>query len=521
MSRYPQRIHLSLLCLFICLFCIFSYDIYPNRRKFLVLPGQYVLTPTGPKDPVILRIQQFNVLADGMSGLRSDLGKFNKVSRDVLDFERRKHQLLREITQYDPDIITLQECDHYYDYFLPEMEKRGYYSYFAPKPTSACLEVSSNSDGCALFLKREKLSVLSIETKTLALSIAELGEGGEVQEDDKNIKAQNQVAIIAVCLLKNATEYRARNDKPVPGIIIATTHLKSSKTATGERHRALGIRQILDQVNRIYQSLEDRGKTPAVLLTGVLNAVPERTTEGYLPLTYRLVKKHNLGLRSVYNEDAPLSPDRFSSSPFYTTWKSRSEEGKERVTKRAIDYIFYSTYRNGVYKNSVDDMTQLNGEPPMTASSRGQIGISFFLRFTVYFFSTLIPITSLLSESMTRYEQIILFTIAASWLFFFEVISEGSAFRPQLAATIDTSSAAMAPPTVLPSSFAQVSSDVLSNVGTLSQKLTPLKQYGRPGFQAVRAIDVFSEEEIGKDFIPSEKYPSDHISIVADLHLLW
>lgn len=44
--------------------------------------------------------------------------------------------------------------------------------YFAPKPTSACLQYSSNEDGCALFVKRKKLRVMSCETKTLALSIA-------------------------------------------------------------------------------------------------------------------------------------------------------------------------------------------------------------------------------------------------------------------------------------------------------------------------------------------------------------
>jgi hypothetical protein len=28
----------------------------------------------------------------------------------------------------------------------------------------------------------------------------------------------------------------------------------------------------------------------------------------------------------------------------------------------------------------------------------------------------------------------------------------------------------------------------------VNNNLTPLKQYGRPGFQAIRAIDIFSEE---------------------------
>ena len=45
------------------------------------------------------------------------------------------------MTQYQPDVITMQENDHYYDFFLPELAALGYDGFFAPKPASACLEV--------------------------------------------------------------------------------------------------------------------------------------------------------------------------------------------------------------------------------------------------------------------------------------------------------------------------------------------------------------------------------------------
>lgn len=102
-----------------------------------------------------------------------------------------------------------------------QSDATGYVGYYAPKPTSACLEVNECADGCALFVKSSKLRVVSCESKTLALSIgaitfsqisalnthalqpcpAELSDCGELQEDDKNIMAQNQVALIAVCEL--------------------------------------------------------------------------------------------------------------------------------------------------------------------------------------------------------------------------------------------------------------------------------------------------------------------------------
>jgi nocturnin len=110
-----------------------------------------------------LRILQFNMLADGLSGLRNDLGAFSRANADDVKWETRKIKLLYEILQYDPDIITLQECDHYYDFFLPQLSIKGYDGLFAPKPASACLEVSENSDGCAIFFKRNKLKVTSSE----------------------------------------------------------------------------------------------------------------------------------------------------------------------------------------------------------------------------------------------------------------------------------------------------------------------------------------------------------------------
>ena len=60
-----------------------------------------------------------------LAGLNPDQGHFSRIKSEHLQWEYRKHLLLHEITQYDPDIITLQEVDHYYDFFLPELNDRG------------------------------------------------------------------------------------------------------------------------------------------------------------------------------------------------------------------------------------------------------------------------------------------------------------------------------------------------------------------------------------------------------------
>ena len=272
----------------------------PNARRFLPLPGSYGLEER--TNPLLLRVMQFNVLADGLAGVRPDLGGFNRATEEILRWDRRKLKLMHEISQYEPDIVTLQEVDHYYDFFLPEMTRRGYIGFFARKPTSACLEYSKSGcgDGCAMFVKRSKLRVISCEAKTLALSIAGQDENGELIEDDSSIQMQNQVGLIAVCEIITWTppneeqnrsvvqkRMEADNDNPYsllhqqssnyqdkpPPIIIASTHLKSSKSVTGERYREKGVLQILSDMDKIYQKMSAADRTPAVLLLGEMRNI--------------------------------------------------------------------------------------------------------------------------------------------------------------------------------------------------------------------------------------------------------
>lgn len=79
---------------------------FPNKRKFIPLPESYALNSVN--DPITFRVLQFNILADGLSGRRDDLGQFSRISSpEVLDWNVRKTKLIHEITQYQPDVITL------------------------------------------------------------------------------------------------------------------------------------------------------------------------------------------------------------------------------------------------------------------------------------------------------------------------------------------------------------------------------------------------------------------------------
>eukprot|EP01038_Epipyxis_sp_PR26KG_P009746 gene9746-13113_t len=376
----------------------------PPKREFV--PVNYYNKTKIEKTTFVhsqLRVFQFNMLADGLSGLRSDLGAFSRAKPSFMGWNSRKSQLLYEILQYNPDIITLQECDHFYDFFLPELNAMGYDGIFAPKPASACLEVSDNSDGCAMFHKRDKLRLISTETMTYTLSKSDLNvnQGDEDKLSDKQrqesssvrsreltltpVRAQNQVALVAVFeqikahtddLKKFYTENNMNIEDmnlSTPKIIVATTHLKAAKTQLGERYRRVESEQLLRAVERCKKTFSQpnsqefsNGKKqhiipPAIIITGDFNACPTAKSSqfGYDSSVYPFLKSHSLGLRSVLNDDlfeALSHQKQFSDendlfpsvaldqdSEIWTTWKARRKKGKEFVVKHCIDYIFYGT----------------------------------------------------------------------------------------------------------------------------------------------------------------------------------
>ena len=116
----------------------------------------------------------------------------------------------------------------------------------------------------------------------------------------------------------------------LPPIIISTTHLKASKNKKGEKFRTLELKQLLCRIDDIISILTstrhnsdlslsgtkmDRARKnekiePIVILTGDLNASPKKCPKkGYLPTAYNTLKAHNLGFRSVLNDDYIVQPE--------------------------------------------------------------------------------------------------------------------------------------------------------------------------------------------------------------------
>lgn len=579
----------------------------------------------------VLRILQFNVLADCLSESGYDSGDFSRAYSEVLSWNYRKERLLKEIVQYQPDIITLQEVDHYHDFFLPKLRRLGYIGFFAPKPTSKCLECGKPADGCAMFINAKRLRVLCSETKTLASRKSDLspktsGLDG-MQEEEFKIYTQNQVALIIACelidenreviqreSLLGADISNIHNHRSAPPIIICTAHLKSAKTETGEIFRLEGITNAMNSVQKLFETFTAQGNMPAVILSGDFNAVPGKTSrrrsdgsiEQYVPWTYPFVKQHPLDFRSVYNDDVI---DRLSCGrQLFTTWKARRGDNNEVVVKRCIDYIFYAPFMQRTLDTSkATPANFVNFEETVTSTSssslttradnedlfrapalvmnKNQIALSFLGRIFVYATLLLLCTSAAISTESTLevWRGIIVSGCVIGW-WVFEASIEGTFFKPIISSKVPKPFVPPVDAPVIATNTASTSSNkkdkdkkatieatvtslqtfpvettpllavenkkrtederrwmsqasstinklakevryieinFLRSVSEFSQRVSPLRQFGRPGFRCVAALDIFSEEAMEPDLIPSKDYPSDHVAIAADLELLW
>ncbi|XP_059868976.1 nocturnin [Delphinus delphis] len=262
--------------------------------------------PSSSHTPI--RVMQWNILAQALGEGKDN---FVQCPLEALKWEERKCLILEEILAYQPDILCLQEVDHYFDTFHPLLSRLGYQGTFFPKPWSPCLDVEHNNgpDGCALFFLQNRFKLVnSANIRLTAMTLK-----------------TNQVAIAQTLECKESSRQ----------FCIAVTHLKAR---TGwERFRSAQGCDLLQNL----QSITQGAKIP-LIVCGDFNAEPTEEV-------YRHFASSSLNLSSAYKL---LSADGQSEPP-YTTWKIRTS-GECRHT---LDYIWYSKHALSV-RSALDLLTE-------------------------------------------------------------------------------------------------------------------------------------------------------------------
>lgn len=310
--------------------------------------------PTPPPFTLI----QMNTLADQLS----DAASFPHVDPAILTWNHRKQLLLSELTDRHggevADIICIQECDHYDDWFKPQLAHHGYSQSTFLKKVS-----SFSADGVSLFVRDAAFTIARHESIVL--------------------EGMNQVLILAQLVPHDSNGVRM--DHSDHRLYVATSHLKAKVGFELLRLRQVELitAHLLTFIHRHHPQstlvtspaapssnpphASARAEThlpshAAVIFAGDLNDIPG--SQMYQFLTTGRVDRDgqsahaatqpdsnltlgaprpsplSLPMHSVYNRYFDPSHPLNHPGSLYTTVKYR-----DVLIERCIDYIFYAPQR--------------------------------------------------------------------------------------------------------------------------------------------------------------------------------
>lgn len=72
--------------------------------------------------------------------------------KTTLKWATRRTTILAELQVYDPDVLCLQECDHFADVWQPALAQLGYDGVLQTRP-------ANKPDGCAVFWRRARFDL--------------------------------------------------------------------------------------------------------------------------------------------------------------------------------------------------------------------------------------------------------------------------------------------------------------------------------------------------------------------------
>eukprot|EP00795_Rhopilema_esculentum_P000578 gene578-10266_t len=240
------------------------------------------------------KVMQYNILADALG---TGAGNFEKVPKDCLPWSFRKHRIIEQILHLDPDVVCLEEVDHFHDVFQPLFEELDFSGFFFPKKDSPCLRTPDNNgpDGVAIFYRKSKFSLIEIDSRYL-----------------NNTEKQPSNQPVLICMLQSKQSEKC--------VCFAATHFKAKKGF--EELRAVQAKSCLHFIEEFRKKVSPES---AVILCGDFNGAPSEKF-------YEILENHcGKYLQSAYKEAN-------GKELTYTTWKIR----QDNETKHTIDYIWFS-----------------------------------------------------------------------------------------------------------------------------------------------------------------------------------
>jgi len=215
----------------------------------------------------------YNILSQTCLDDNKDL--YDASPPEVLEWDHRKHNLLKEIMHFKADIISLQEVnqDVYDEFFKPNLEMQGYKGVYKRRTGE------EKHDGCAIFYHAEKFEL----KKTLPV---DFNRGVEILDRDN---------VALLIMLQPKKDWTGGQDMR---LCVATTHLLFNPKRGDIKLAQLAV--LLAELDRFTRKGVEAGTGMPLyhpsILCGDFNAVP------YSEI-YRLVHRGRLKYENLVSKD--------------------------------------------------------------------------------------------------------------------------------------------------------------------------------------------------------------------------
>ncbi|KAL9656274.1 hypothetical protein ABK040_007887 [Willaertia magna] len=255
----------------------------------------------------------------------------------VIHWSTRKERLLEEFKCYNSDIICLQECDRYFEYWKNKFEELHYDSFHTNR-------TGSKPDGCAIFWRNTNYELIDCFSLNLIDIVYEFDKDHSEFTNKKNRFETHNVA--SVVLLKDCTSSTTKEEKV---LCVVNLHLFWDPNFPDVK-----LNQMIYILIKTKEYLNNI-KNYSLIICGDFNSLPnsevyELMTKGETYLTKDFVIYHKDSSLSSYVTIENDGKSQKFINPFGNELKScynevfKNEPSFTNYTRDfngCLDYIFY------------------------------------------------------------------------------------------------------------------------------------------------------------------------------------
>ena len=283
------------------------------------------ITETLPNTKSLIRIVQYNILCDSLLPVSTRILEEDLKLLPHLSWENRSKKIINELKTLNPDLISITEIEND-EKFMRELNNSGYELAFKPR-------TGKHSEGCAIAWKAEKYEM--IDLLSLAFNMNKDGNNNL-----NGVYSRDNIALIGIFKIKN---------KENAIIVFATTQLVfNTKRGDIKLGQIYQLVLTLEELRKKYE--EELKNKVYIIFASDLNCVPKSgvyklLTTGQLNCNH--INKILLSGQDMENLQYVNPPTKIKGFLLKGILKNYNEEPKKNNFKNNFNFKDYNKESGG------------------------------------------------------------------------------------------------------------------------------------------------------------------------------